>query len=239
MTYNEENLPEHGSLVRAHLQQFIKNLRRKIEPLRIKFFACGEYGKKFERPHYHICIFGWDPNDKESIEINPFHKNPFSKAAQNFLYKSEFIAKIWKKGFVSIGSVTFESAAYTARYICKKINGDKSFLHYGKRTPEFSLMSRKGGIGITWLMQYFGDVYPKDFFTINGKRIKPPKFYDRILKKIDPELLQKLREKRQGAVEELEHKMRILGLSIERENYRKHVYTKTVTKQLNRRLENA
>jgi hypothetical protein len=55
-------------------------------------------------------------------------------------------------------------------------------------TPEFGLMSRMPGLGTSWLKKYFSDVYPKDFFTINGVKNKPPRFYDEILKKIDPDL---------------------------------------------------
>jgi len=59
--------------------------------------------------------------------------------------------------------------------------------------PEYATMSRGGtgnggGIGTTWISKYKTDCYPKDFTTVNGVRVKPPKFYDRYLKGIDPDL---------------------------------------------------
>lgn len=52
-----------GKLHREHVQEFIKRLRRSIEPVKIRYFGCGEYGGKNDRPHYHINIFGWSPDD--------------------------------------------------------------------------------------------------------------------------------------------------------------------------------
>jgi len=57
LTYNNENLPKDGSLCLADLQKFMKRLRKKYGA-GIRYFACGEYGEKLKRPHYHVCIFG-------------------------------------------------------------------------------------------------------------------------------------------------------------------------------------
>jgi len=102
---------------------------------------------------------------------------------------------VWGKGFCTIGAVTFESAAYTARYIAKKINGAMARKHYElidehgevfDREPEYTTMSLKSPIGEEWLNKFKGDVYPDDFVVVRGKRMKPPKFYDRIYEEENP-----------------------------------------------------
>ena len=90
-----------------------------------------------------------------------------------------------------IGELTFESAAYVARYIMKNKwpNGQRALqaLRPNNRrnlliTPEFNLMSRGGrkgkGIAATWLETYKDDVYPHDYVIMNGQKLKPPRYYD-------------------------------------------------------------
>lgn len=95
-------------------------------------------------------------------------------------------------GFALIGDVTFQSAAYVARYIMKKITGDAAEKHYVNRItgeilkPEYTTMSRRPGIGSEWIKKYTADVYPGDFVVIRGKKMKPPKFYDRQFELTEP-----------------------------------------------------
>lgn len=95
LTYDEEHLPEGGILVKKHLQDYMKRLRRKLEPLKIRYYACGEYGTLTHRPHYHIIIFGYPP--------------------------SNIYAKVWDFGHVEVGEVTPDSIQYVAGYVAKKI----------------------------------------------------------------------------------------------------------------------
>lgn len=141
----------------------------------IRFYGAGEYGELLGRPHYHIIVFNIYISDLVLISIRQGIK----------LYKSETLAKIWPFGYSSVGEVTFESAAYVARYVTKKINGDRSIDHYKGREPEFALMSRKPGIGHDWIEKYYNDVYVQDQLIMrNGKAMKPPKYYDNIYDKI-------------------------------------------------------
>lgn len=134
----------------------------------IRYFQCGEYGEKTHRPHYHACLFNFDFADKKLWKI----KN------DNRLYTSDILSDLWPQGFSTIGDVTFDSAAYVARYIMKKITGEMAHEHYRGRKPEYTTMSRDPGIGSEWLRQFRTDVYPDDFVVINGKKVRPPKFYD-------------------------------------------------------------
>lgn len=186
LTYDDEHLPANGTLVTEDYQKFMKRLRKHF-PQKIRFFQCGEYGtvcrncgksemfckcKTFTptlgRPHYHACIFNADFNDK--IHYRTVNEIP--------LYTSETLSSLWPFGFSSIGDVTFDSAAYVARYIMKKITGDKKEDHYGDRKPEYTTMSRRPGIGKGWYDKYKLDVYNADFVIINGVKITAPKFYD-------------------------------------------------------------
>ena len=123
LTYNNEFLPKTGSLQKADVQLFMKRLRKKFGK-GIRYYYCGEYGEKFHRPHYHLIIFGCEFPDKILWKIE----------RGNRLWISEDLNKLWKKGYCSIGMVTFESAAYVARYVTKKITGKQANQHYERKT---------------------------------------------------------------------------------------------------------
>lgn len=177
LTFNNENLPRNLSVDVRDYQLFMKRLRKEYGA-GIRFFHCGEYGEKFGRPHYHACLFNFDFPDKKH----------WKTTKDTPLYTSSKLQELWPFGYCSIGAVTFNSAAYVARYITKKITGQKAEEHYTwidpetgeihQRKPEYITMSRKPGIGREWLRKFQTDVYPDDFLIINGSKIKPPKYYD-------------------------------------------------------------
>lgn len=182
-------------------QNFMKRLR-KLSKKKIRFFHCGEYGDKFGRPHYHSIIFGYDFPDKVHFKNDPLgHKH----------YISDTLTKLWPYGYHDIGSVTFDSASYVARYALKKINGKQADDHYyhpisGEMVnPEYATMSRKPGIGYSWFQKYKSDVYPHDYCEIDGKKILPPRYYDELLKgkgeDPSPEY-EKIKKKRMAEMEE-------------------------------------
>jgi hypothetical protein len=194
LTYNEQNLPENGQLVHEHFQKFFKRFRKSIAPLKVRYYMAGEYGSSFGRPHFHACIFGYDFHDKELLQRT---------SSGAFIYRSSELEKLWTYGYSSIGDVTFESAAYVARYIMQKYNGEmengkhvKKDEHYTfcdlqtgeliKLNPEYNKMSLKPGIGADWYKKYKSDIYPHDFVEIRGKKIKPPKYYDSLYAKEFP-----------------------------------------------------
>ena len=198
LTYDPEHLPADGSLNYEHYQLFMKRLRKRFGS-QIRFYMCGEYGENFARPHFHALLFNFYPPDAELI-----------KSGKNPLYTSQILSEIWGKGYVSFGALTLESAAYVARYVMKKITGKQSDKHYShvdldtgeliKRTPEFNKMSLKPGIGADWFNQFKDDVYPNDYVVINGKKLRTPKYFDKLLEKLDSELLEEIKSSRLGAV---------------------------------------
>jgi len=112
------------------------------------------------------------------------------------IFTSKLLTDTWGLGHCTVGAVTFESAAYVARYITKKITGSMAEDHYKHVTrygelvdlkPEYISMSRRPGIGSAWLTKYKTDVYPSDHVIINNRKIKPPKFYDKMYKNHHPQ----------------------------------------------------
>lgn len=185
LTYREEDLPENGTLVKSDLVMFMKKLRKKYGE-GIRAMACGEYGDDTRRPHYHVCLFGHDFQDRY----------PWRKSKGGVLHRSDELETLWLKGQAEIGQLTFESAAYTARYVTKKITGPVAQEHYKGREPEFLTMPNRPGLGGKFIEKFFGDVYPKDFITIRGVKMKPPIYFDRYLEKIDPEMYERVKERR-------------------------------------------
>lgn len=139
LTYDNEHLPKNRSLVKKDLQNFWKRLRKtQKEPIR--YLACGEYGPKTLRPHYHAAVFNYIPTDLKTHSMN---------VEGDLLYTSKKLEKIWGNGYVIIGQLTYKSAAYVARYVLKKAYGATNEWNtkHG-RQPEFTLSSRRGGLGI-------------------------------------------------------------------------------------------
>lgn len=203
LTYNDENLPEDGSIDKKEMQRFMKYLRRDFGG-NIRFFGCGEYGENYGRPHYHLCLFNHDFPDKYQI-VYDGPKGRFSTYKQEVkLYRSGYLESIWKKGFSSIGEVNFETAAYVARYCTKKFKGEGKEEFYGDLEPEFALMSRKPGIGKFWWEKYKTDVLNTDKVILrNDLRLMPPRYYDNIVEQKMPEKYKKIKRRRKACFKEI------------------------------------
>lgn len=171
LTYSSEEIPftdTNTSLLKEDLQDFIKKCRYRNETEhqmdfkttiaqarasipQLRYYAVGEYGEKFSRPHYHIIIFNL--TNKNTLDIQD----------------------IWDKGQVHVGRVTSASIAYTTKYVITKDN-----TNYSDRNPPFALMSRRPAIGSKYLMQN-GEWHKKNeiFQTRmeNGQLIPIPRYY--------------------------------------------------------------
>lgn len=192
LTYRAECLPPGGTLVKEDLQKFMKRLRKKYGD-GIRYYACGEYGSKGDRPHYHLCLFNLDFKDKYSFKIR-----------NGFVYcRSPQLERLWPFGFSLIGALTFESAAYTARYILKKQLGPDAEYIYKKRgvIPEFTVMSRRPGIAHDWYQKYKDEVYPADRVYARGVMSKPPRYYDNLYDAEYPDDFDLIKYRRKKAAE--------------------------------------
>lgn len=198
LTYSDEHLPEDSGLRYRDYQLFMKRLRKHYP--RARFFACGEYGDRFKRPHYHAALFGVSFPD-----ATPAARSPSGALLQS----SALLTSLWKLGHASIGDLTEQSAAYMARYVLKKqskgplLNQNYHYTRVDPDTgevfdvsPEFVRMSLKPGIGKRWIEKYHQDVYPIDAINNHGRLSKPPRYYDKHLEQLDHELLAQIQASR-------------------------------------------
>jgi hypothetical protein len=216
LTFDDKNLKK--TLDKRDFQLFIKRLRRWIEthtdegkslprrvknPRKIRYLHCGEYGGHNGRPHHHACIFGWYPPDAVL----------WSERQGVRLYRSAIVESLWSdpvsgdpKGFCTVGDVTFESAAYVARYVLKKWSDQKlkgSDLYKAMTearkglVPEYITMSRRPALGDSWAEKYHMDIWPHDYIVDErGHKHKPPRYFDKKLELTHPELYRRIKELR-------------------------------------------
>lgn len=235
LTYSTENLTikpgcdietgeigEVATLVPEELTKFMKDLRRYYKYHynhdNIRFYACGEYGPKYMRPHYHLICFNLPIEDKEYL---------FNNADHDKVYTSEIISNIWGKGFVTVGDVTWNSAAYVARYVMKKIKGPDAKELYLKmgREPEFVRMSRNPGIARDYFEENKNKIYECDEIIIENKKgkaqaVKPSKYYDRLFDIDNPDLMAEIKEHRKQTA------IISMNKQLERTNIKKEDYLK-------------
>lgn len=160
-TYDDEHLPisvisgsPHQTLQRIHLHKFIDTLRHRIaKGQKIKhsiqgcsrdfaYLACGEYGDRFGRPHYHVLFFGID-----------FH------TCRTMLMES------WPYGSIEVDPIKAGAIRYVLKYMTKQVYNDyldREYYDYGINPP-FVTFSR--GLG----MQYFYD-HQKDIAEYGAVR---------------------------------------------------------------------
>lgn len=198
-----EGGPESG-LSKSDHQKFMKRLRKHTGK-KVRFFMCGEYGEKLQRPHYHYILFGYDFPDRY----------PWRGSGDQQQYRSKTLEKLWPHGHCEIGTVTFESCAYVARYVTKKIDGELAHEHYRRTspegtdywlTPEFGLMSRKPGIAGEWIDRYKDDVYNYDNVIVRGAKARPPRYYDTRMGKTDEHRLARIKARREEKTKTLPSK---------------------------------
>lgn len=172
------------SLNKRDLQLFMKRLRRSIEPAKVRFYAVGEYGGHTLRPHFHLILF--------NAPLAQWSMEQLHKSAIGYVYQSsELLNGLWPFGYNVCAPVTWESCAYTARYMLKKLKGKESDFYdsEGLERP-FATMSRKPGIGKSYFdsMENFAESTFICAPAGNGvKQFPPPAYFERQFEQIDPE----------------------------------------------------
>lgn len=166
----------------------------KERPLGIRYFLAGEYGDRTMRPHYHAIMLNCPLPDIRLIGRNKLGMP---------LYTSDLMTETWGYGHVTIGRMTWQTAAYVARYTLKKATGQSDQLYEDLGlVPEYTVMSRMPGIGRDYLLRHIDDIYTDDEIVLpalskdkpNVQR--PPKYFDRVYKDIDPMTLAKVKSRR-------------------------------------------
>jgi len=134
LTYQDKYCPP--TLEKKHLQAFLKRTRsalRRSDPNRtLRFFANGEYGERYGRPHYHAILFGVSATERRALEA------------------------LWRLGYCRADAITPGRIAYCAGYTMKKAAYDRNagyreqISEHGEPytyQPPFLQMSRRPGIG--------------------------------------------------------------------------------------------
>lgn len=213
LTYSDEFIPkrkyidhltgevlEAQSLQKKDFQDFMKRLRYYFPSDSIRFFCAGEYGDRTFRPHYHAIIFGLHLDDLK----------PYKKSAHGFqYYTSDKLNRVWSVqrfgvscplGFVVVADVSFETCAYTARYVTKKLYGrDQNFYKLTNIEPPWCLMSRRPGIGVQYLLDHPDSVANDSIVLSRGRKVKNPRYFMRKLELTSPDVFDKIKEARKIA----------------------------------------
>ena len=190
--------PSNQTLVFDHLQLFLKNLRRSQQyhyGKQFRFYACGEYGTKTMRPHFHIILYG--------LHLSEPTDDTWKKSMSGYyVWEDKYLEKIWKNGNVIVGRVTYNSCEYVARYMLKKQKG-----HYGQFyetfniEPEACRMSLKPGIGMNYYEKHRNLIYKYDEIHVatekHGLTFKPPRKFDKAYQEEHPDYYAMLAEDRE------------------------------------------
>lgn len=181
LTYANDNLPTEGHLRLHDLQRFIKRIRKHSEGTanhlqqtgtrRIRYFACGEYGRLNGRPHYHVLLFNCNFDDRYKVE----------QRGEHTLYQSDTLHTLWTDGTANFGEATPASANYIAQYTLKKQGAGDHDQDGVFRPAPFLTMSLKPPIGAEWLKKFKTDLR-QGYLIESGHKQAIPRTYREKLK---------------------------------------------------------
>lgn len=161
-TYDEEHMPKNGSLNKVELQKLFKRIRKNYG-IEFKYFACGQYGEEYGRPHYHAIMLGIGPKWEGFKWIPNPQRKPIAEV------------KEWIHGSVFVGTVTTDSIRYVTDYVLKKLSGPLADQVYGLREPPFQLVSQ--GIGKRFVAKNAGQLKMQGSMTLRSVQLKLPRYY--------------------------------------------------------------
>lgn len=178
LTYSDEHLPPRGSLRMSDVSAFIKRLRARIAPVKIRFQAMSEYGPTTLRPHYHGLFFGFDFPDRELFQRT---------GAGELSYKSKLLSECWPWGHAECSDLTPRSVAYCAKHNIDKLNGPVAADFYRRVDPETGEVfevehesarySNRPGLGAAWADKYEADCFPSGYVIKDGNKVPVPRYY--------------------------------------------------------------
>lgn len=141
LTYDENHVPidQNGnmSVCVSDIQKFLKRLRKRYSAYKIRFFINSEYGPETGRPHYHGIIFNL-PDSIYDGATRIYRNGSVS-------FHTPRIESVWQCGNVEAAPAGAERCSYCAKYFIDRKSVDDIL------TPNFSVMSRKPGIGFKYM----------------------------------------------------------------------------------------
>jgi hypothetical protein len=188
----EASLAVNQTLWYEDIQNFLKRLRKAYSrPLR--YFVAGEYGEHTGRPHYHMILFGYEP---EKLE-------PYRKVRSDGYMVDSRITKCWGMGLHNLINPTQGGYSYVSGYVVKKFDDEtKEHIKNGLRPP-FAQMSRDPGLGMQYYQEHKEEIWKNGFIQLdNGKRASIPRYFQEMQKQEDPRIVWELkRQNQQRAIE--------------------------------------
>lgn len=196
LQYPGNVLPFAGSLRRRDLVLFMKRLRKEVFArygLRVRAYAVGEYGGRTARPHYHLCLLGFDFAEDRRPAGESKHGHSMFTSAE--------LDRIWGQGMCWINEMGQEVAQYAAKYAVKQQGGRielrQHLGHVFEVEPPFDSLPRGRALGLPWLEEFWFDVFPRGLVVLRGgAEVPAPGAYMRLLREVDPELFEELAERR-------------------------------------------
>lgn len=225
LTYNDNHLPlsfysdprsglafPAATLCKRDVQLFFKRLRKAYPNDNIRYYGCGEYGPENFRPHYHFIIYGLHLDDLE----------PYKRSREGFwYYRSERLERIWSfpcrddngqyigsipsaAGYVTVANVSFQTCAYVARYMTKKLKGKAAeFYDYFSIVPPCSFTSRRPGIGHSFFDKNADNLLVNSRISLStssgGRSVHIPRYYIDLYDELDPEAVKEYKYRNREA----------------------------------------
>lgn len=188
LTYAPEHVPADMSLRKEDYQLFLKRLRKRLDPVKIRYYVAGEYGADFARPHYHFLIFGYDFADSRVPFANVFNRTDCKE------YISPFVSELWPYGYHKISPLSDACICYVCKYVIKKLTGPR-LAEYNGRLPEFGIGSK--GIARDWYGRYGSEIWSSGYFVWGDRfaRCRPVRYFEKILAKCSESDLQLFKER--------------------------------------------
>lgn len=171
LTYDDEHVPEDLELRRSDVHSFLKRLRARLYPLKVRVYGCGEYGSEdyTQRPHYHLIIYGFCPDD-----LVYFYTNDDGDA----VFKSQLLSELWQCGFITVGKVSNCSIRYCSLYMQKEFKD----LVKNKKVQPFRITPSRPPLGFDALTD---EELADDGFYVRGKKKKLPRAFLRRMENSD------------------------------------------------------
>lgn len=200
----------------AWKKRFLERIRDRYGHTGIKFYNCGEYGSKNHRPHFHVILFNCPLPDVELVRT-------VSLGGYDYCYyHSKLIEETWGKGFIMVGKVNWNTCAYVARYVMKKLHSEDKKIYeqlcelegVSPVPQEYVNMSRRPGLARDYYEANWQDIYSIDKVVLeNGRTVRPAKYYDKLFDIEYPEDMERIKAERKR-LDDLRHKNLYKGKNV-------------------------
>lgn len=189
LTYDEDHCD--GKLHKEHLQDFILKIRNR--GFKVRYYACGEFGTRTNRPHYHAILFGFLPDD--------LVKSHDSDSGET-IFTSDLVTSCWSYGLSVVQTFSPSAAGYVAGYTNKKVLDDRGW----------TMCSRRPGIGYQYFDDHWKEIYERDLiqenFSDTMKCSSVSRYYDKLAEAhdhIDMEVVKQERQDRANVLKSIEY----------------------------------